>query len=164
MGLGGSDGKDWNHIRFGDNCFRDNRISDVPTPRILLVEDEEADVVHFQRICRKQGLQAQIVVARNADAALETLRKSADEPERYIVVTDLNMPGLTGHELIQEIRGDARLSDNVIFVLSTSDLSDDIKQAYSQHVAGYIIKDPRGERLEASIRMLAHYLDAVTLH
>ena len=39
------------------------------THRILLVEDEEADVVHFQRLCRKHGVDAQITVVRDGDAA-----------------------------------------------------------------------------------------------
>lgn len=135
---------------------------DTTATRILLVEDEEADVVHFQRVCRKQSLNAEIVVARSGDAALDLMR--ADRANnRFLVVTDLNMPGLTGHEFIEEVRSDPRLSSHVIFVLSTSDLTDDIDRAYARHVAGYIVKDPMGERIESGIAMLQRYLDTVSL-
>lgn len=133
------------------------------TAKILLVEDEEADVVHFQRVCRKQNLSAEIVVARSGDSALELMRADQGGSGRFVIVTDLNMPGLTGHEFIEEVRGDERLASNVIFVLSTSDLADDIDKAYQSHVAGYIVKDPLGERIEAGVAMLQSYLNTVSL-
>lgn len=134
------------------------------TLSILLVEDEEADVVHFQRISRRLRLEAEIVVARNGDQALDMLRSDAFAERRCLVVTDLNMPGLSGHELIDELRRDERLASHVVFVLSTSDLPDDIEKAYKRHVAGYIVKDPHGERVEAGIAMLERYARAVALH
>lgn len=139
----------------------------VDQARILLVEDEEADVLHFQRLCRKRGIRAEVTVATNGDAALRLLREQAramPATARYLIVTDLNMPGLTGHELIEEVRNDARIANSVIFVVSTSDLADDIEKAYRQHVAGYIVKDAAGDRLEAGVAMLDYYLSAVTLH
>ena len=132
--------------------------------RILLVEDEEADILHFQRLCKRKGIDADVQVATSGDAALDVLRNGLSDDTRYLIVTDLNMPGLTGHELIEEVRRDCRLSTSVIFVVSTSDLADDIAKAYRQHVAGYIVKDETGERLEAGIAMLQHYIKAVTLH
>lgn len=131
--------------------------------QILLVEDEEADVVQFQRLCARQGLSHEVVVARNGDDALDHLRSARSAGRSYLIVTDLNMPGITGHEFIEEVRNDARLARNVIFVVSTSDLPDDIERAYDRHVAGYIVKDQGGERLEAGIAMLRRYLEAVTL-
>jgi CheY-like chemotaxis protein len=131
--------------------------------RILLVEDEEADVVHFQRLCKKHQFSAEIVITRNGDAALERLRKEGLTGGRWLIVTDINMPGLTGHELIEEIRNDDDLRSSVIFVISSSDLPDDIEQAYAQHVAGYIVKDPQGEQLDSGIALLSKYVQAVRL-
>ena len=132
--------------------------------RILLVEDEEADVIHFQRLCKKRGIDTEVKVVDDGDDALDLLRKHADlNATPYVIVTDLNMPGLSGHELIEEVRNDERLETSVIFVVSTSDLRDDIDKAYRQHVAGYIVKDETGERLEAGVAMLEHYMRAVTL-
>jgi CheY-like chemotaxis protein len=131
--------------------------------RILLVEDEEADVVHFQRLCKKHQFAAEVVVTRNGDAALERLRREGLSGGRWLIVTDINMPGLTGHELIEEIRNDEDLSSSVIFVISSSDLPDDIEQAYAQHVAGYIVKDPQGEQLDCGVALLNKYVQSVRL-
>jgi CheY-like chemotaxis protein len=131
--------------------------------RILLVEDEEADVVHFQRLCKKHQMNTELVVARDGDEALARLRREGLSGGRWLIVTDINMPGLTGHELIEEIRNDEDLSSNVIFVVSSSDLPDDIEKAYARHVAGYIVKDPQGEQLNSGIAMLNQYVQAVTL-
>lgn len=132
------------------------------SPRVLLVEDDEADVVHFKRMCRRVGLDADIAVVPSGDAALKHLRHPANS-NPTIIVTDLNMPGLTGHEFIREIRHDKKLSPSIVFVVSTSDLPEDIDEAYSHHVAGYIVKDAHGERLQAGVEMLNEYIRAVTL-
>jgi CheY-like chemotaxis protein len=131
--------------------------------RIMLVEDDEADVLQFQRLCKKHQLTAEITVVRNGDAALQRLRRDGLTGDRWVIVTDLNMPGLTGHELIEEIRNDDDLASNVIFVISSSDLPDDIEQAYARHVAGYIVKDPGGRQLDCGIAMLNQYVQAVTM-
>jgi CheY-like chemotaxis protein len=131
--------------------------------RIMLVEDDEADVVQFQRLCKKHQLSAELVVVRNGDAALQRLRRDGLAGDRWLIVTDLNMPGLTGHELIEEIRNDDDLASNVIFVISSSDLPDDIEQAYGRHLAGYIVKDPGGEQLDCGFAMLNQYVQAVSM-
>jgi len=136
----------------------------TPHASIVLVEDDEADILHFQRLCKKCDIQAELSVETSGDNALEMMRtRAANNGGRQLIVTDLNMPGLSGHELIEEIREDEQLASSVIFVVSTSDMQDDIDKAYGQHVAGYIVKDQSGERLEAGIAMLRNSLQAVTL-
>lgn len=134
-----------------------------PPSRILLVEDEECDVLDFVRACQRYDLGTSVSIARDAASALRILREEPVAGGRYLIVTDLNLPRLTGHDLIEEIREDARLSSSVIFVFSSSNLSADIERAYASHVAGYIVKDCDGEKLGSGVAMLANYLKAVSL-
>jgi CheY-like chemotaxis protein len=136
----------------------------MAAPLILLVEDDEADVILFQRSCRKQGLSADIVVARDGMEALDYLRRPDRPPGRMVIVTDLNMPRLNGHELMEALREDPSNATHVVFVLSTSNLPQDLEAAYRGHAAGYIVKDARGDRFAASIAMLRQYFEAITLN
>src|SRR5512134_3483188 len=95
-------------------------------PRILLVEDDEADVILFKRCCRKSGLEVRVDTARDGTEALDYLRGPDRPTGRIVIVTDLNMPRLTGHEFIETLRSDPGLASHIVFVLSTSSLPEDI--------------------------------------
>lgn len=129
-----------------------------PTPAILLVEDDEVDVISFQRLARKCGLEVPITIVRDGSEALALLTEEARKGARdYIVLTDLNMPLLSGHELIEAIRRDKALRRSIIFVVTSSDLTSDKARAYDSNVAGYIVKDTRNEGVTAMIEMLERF-------
>lgn len=135
------------------------------TAGILLVEDDEIDVMSFERHARKAGLRAPITVARSGTEALTILRSAVLHEEGvvppYVIVTDLNMPGLSGHELIETIRREQPLRRSTVFVVTSSNLSSDVARAYDNNVAGYVVKDSAGSRIGAVVEMLKHYLCCV---
>ena len=132
-------------------------------PQILLVEDDETDALFVQRCLNKQGASIPLTLARDGSEALEILRGEDGLKKPFIILTDLNMPGMSGHELIQEIRTDGDLRDSVIFVLSSSRLNEDIERCYAMNVAGYLTKDSDPVQLGRRISMLLDYCDAVHL-
>lgn len=134
--------------------------------KILFVEDEETDVLIFQRLLKKENVGMPVVVARDGREAWRLLKEGvAGGPlaKPYVIVTDLKMPGLSGLELIGHIRRDPELKNSVIFVLSSSDLQQDIGDAYRHNVAGYITKDPEGHNIGRFIRMLSAYCTSIEL-
>ncbi len=133
------------------------------TPSILLVEDDETDVLFIRRCLASLGSERCLVVARDGVEALEILasRKAIQKP--YVIMTDLNMPGMSGHELIEQVRCTDCLRNSVIFVVSSSRLEADIERSYSKNVAGYITKDAPIEHLTANIRLLVEYCQTVHL-
>jgi DNA-binding NarL/FixJ family response regulator len=103
-----------------------------------------------------------LFVARDGEEALEILStNSLVRP--YVIVTDLNMPGMSGLELIERIRSTADLCNNVIFVLSSSRLEEDIQRSYMFNIAGYICKDTSTQELAASIRTVVSFCKTVHL-
>jgi CheY-like chemotaxis protein len=132
-------------------------------PSVLLVEDDDTDVMFVQRCIAYAGDSIALVVARDGEEALELLGSTTIMTRPYVIVTDLNMPGMSGHELIERIRADVELSDSVIFVLSSSRLEEDIERSYTQHVAGYISKDMSTGELTESIRNLISFCKSVYL-
>ena len=115
-----------------------------PQVSFLLVDDDEVDVISMQRALKKQNIANPLLVARDGIEALEILHGTHSvyrRPHSVIVLLDLNMPRMNGHEFLKAIRGDATLSQLVVFVLTSSRHERDIHQAYEQHVAGYIVKE-----------------------
>lgn len=133
---------------------------------ILLVEDDELDVDMTTRAFKKAKIANPIVSAADGQVALDYLRgeNGRDRIERpYIVLLDLNMPRMGGHEFLQEVRNDPTLTDSIVFVLTTSDADRDRWAAYEKHVAGYILKSKVGEGFMELISMLDHYWKIVEL-
>lgn len=76
----------------------------VPTPprapRILYVDDDDSLLFLARRLLRRAGLD--VVTSRNPDDALGQVRA---EPQRFdLVVTDVNMPGMSGVDMAQALR------------------------------------------------------------
>ncbi len=132
-------------------------------PHILLVEDDETDVLFVKRCLARHSGDVPLTVARDGREALEVLRdeKASDHP--FVIVTDLNMPGMSGHELIEEIRSDDLLKHSIVFVLSSSRLEGDIERAYRQNVAGYLSKQVPTNTLTKHVEMIFDYCAAVHL-
>ena len=77
------------------------------------------------------------VEATDGKDALDKL--AADENINF-VITDWNMPVLSGLELIRSIRGDARLKDLPVLMVTTRGVKDDIMEALAAKVNNYIVK------------------------
>jgi CheY-like chemotaxis protein len=127
---------------------------------ILLIEDDDIDAEAIQRAFKKQKIANPITRAVDGVEALELLR--GEDKERtlnspYIILLDINMPRMNGHEFLKELRADKALHGCVVFVLTTSDADRDVDQAYSQNVAGYIIKSRAGADFVNLTGLIDHY-------
>lgn len=134
-------------------------------PTVVFVEDDETDTILFMRYAKRNGAEDLITCFDNGDEALDHLRaqRTFSSAACKIVITDINMPEMSGHELIDSIRSDQNIENTVIFVLSSSDFENDRLRAYKNKVAGYIVKDSRGVAFEQTAQMLKAYCEAVTL-
>ena len=126
---------------------------------MLLVEDDEVDIEAIRRAFRKHGLDNPITVARDGYEALAVLRGTGAETigSPYMILLDLNMPRMNGHEFLEEIRSDDKLRDAIVFVLTTSDSEADKAAAYSRMISGYLVKHRVGEEFDALVTLLSSY-------
>ena len=78
----------------------------APTPNVLLIEDNRADVFLFQEALLQQGIAVRLTHFGNGEEALRHLRREGpDASERPdLIVIDLHLPGMAGHEVLREIR------------------------------------------------------------
>lgn len=136
----------------------DRRVTEV-----LHVEDDPVDVRIFARAARDAGFDMPIATVGSGDAALAHLRDARRRTGRNntLVLTDINMPGLSGHELMEDVRRDADLRSTVFFVLSSSDQTKDLEQAYDNGAAGYIVKQSSESAMRTCAQMLKAYCSVV---
>ena len=70
----------------------------------------------------------------------EALKKLAADSAINFVITDWNMPVLSGLELVKAIRGDAKLATMPILMVTTRGVKEDILQALQARVNNYVVK------------------------
>ncbi|MBZ9894298.1 MULTISPECIES: response regulator [unclassified Mesorhizobium] len=107
---------------------------------ILLVEDDEVDVMNVRRAFRKNHVANPVYVASDGIEALEKLRNGEVPKQRRLILLDLNMPRMNGIEFLRELRRDPDLCTTAVVVLTTSKDEQDVCDAYSLNVAGYLVK------------------------
>jgi two-component system, chemotaxis family, response regulator Rcp1 len=111
--------------------------------RILLVEDNPADVGLVEEAFHDGRLQYDLDVATDGVAALEYLKNgkkpgSGKKPD--LILLDLNLPKKDGREVLAEIKEDATLREIPVIVLTTSDDERDVHRAYGLHANCYLTK------------------------
>jgi chemotaxis family two-component system response regulator Rcp1 len=106
--------------------------------RLLLVEDNEADVVLMQEVLHQVQLAHELTVAADGEVAMSALRDAKDLPD--LVLLDLNMPRKDGREVLAEVKTDPALLQVPIVVLTTSEAPSDVTFAYTNHANAYVRK------------------------
>ena len=130
------------------------------------MDDDEIDREAIARGFREQRRAAAITVARNGAEALGVLRGAADKPplaRPYIVLLDLNMPGMDGFAFLDALRADPQLQAAVVFVFTTSTSEADKTAAYRKGISGYISKARLAEDCKDLIRMISRYWQVVEM-
>ncbi|MEN7341759.1 MAG: response regulator [Pseudomonadota bacterium] len=110
---------------------------------ILLIEDDELDQEKMTRAVKRLGIDNPLLFANDGLEALELLRSenaAGQIGDRVVILLDLNMPRMNGHEFLVELRQDEHLKRIPVFVMSTSDRPTDINLAYDNQVTGYVTK------------------------
>ena len=107
---------------------------------ILLVDDDEVDVMTVKRAFSKANIANRLYVATDGIEALAMLRSEGVPAARRLMLLDLNMPRMSGIEVLREIRADPALRALTVIVLTTSNEDRDRVEAYRLNVAGYLLK------------------------
>lgn len=111
---------------------------------ILLVEDNPADAVLFSRLLSECDRieKDRIQVAPDGEKAYEQLQACAANGSKApdLIFLDLNLPRISGLELLQLVRDHETLSGLPIIIMSSSFAPDDVRKAYALHANAYVRK------------------------
>jgi len=120
----------------------------------MLVDDDEDDNFFHEREIIDNHMAKTVVVKDSGRKALDYLKAKTD-PLSELIFLDINMPGMTGWEFLNEytMLEEELKERTVIVMLSTSANPKDIAKAKSwEFVSDYITKPLTKERLEIVIR------------
>ena len=134
---------------------------------ILLVEDNPGDVRLVVEALRQGKLLHRLSVADNGAKALAMLRREGTHAHRGspdLILLDLNLPGLSGQELLAVLKSDPRLSRIPVVIMTGSDAQEDVARAYAAHANCYVRKPVDIDRLLAIVNGIGHFwLSVVSL-
>lgn len=120
--------------------------------RMLLVEDDDDHATLTRLAIDRVTRAVELAHVTDGAAALAYLRGEppfADRPRPQLVLLDLKLPGIDGHEVLAEAKRDPATRDVPIVVLSTSLAESDRARAYELHANGYLTKPLEHGRLIA---------------
>lgn len=133
------------------------------TKIILLVEDNPDDVQLTLRALKKSKIMNEVVVARDGIEALEYLFGTGKYAGRdtkvlpQVVLLDLKMPKMDGHEVLQRIRKDDRTKLLPVVILTTSSEDQDRIESYSVGANSYIRKPVDFNQFAEAVNQLGLY-------
>lgn len=106
------------------------------------------------------GIVSSLGSAKNGKEGLKYLRKEPpyqDKSTPNLILLDINMPVMGGHETLEAIKSDDRLKHIPVIILTTSSSLNDIRKAYQHHSNSYIIKPYEVTDLDNIARTIKDY-------
>lgn len=134
-----------------------------PLAHILLVEDNPLDVELTLDAFREAQLNGQIHVVRNGHDALNYLfgRNQYDDRQTYplpnLVLLDLHLPGIDGHEVLQEIKVTPHLKRLPVIILTSSQEEQDVIRSYDRGANSYLVKPVSVNGFLDIVNLIDHY-------
>jgi CheY-like chemotaxis protein len=131
---------------------------------ILVVDDDKEDSHMIQYSMKEAQVDNPVRFIYDGLELVEYLKICTDAARPGIILLDLNMPKISGHDLLVKLKEHPGWKRIPVIVFSTSNFKDDVERAYTAGAAGYMVKPIKYERFVAMIRMLRDYwFDCVIL-
>jgi len=136
----------------------------MDTPlRILVAEDNSADVMLLRRAFTKAGVSPPIYFARDGQQVITYLlgKPPFDNPVEFplpnLLLLDLKLPQVSGFAVLEWLRSCPGLNRLLVVVFSASGSSEDVRKAYALGANAYIIKPHEPEELVRIVERLQNY-------
>lgn len=115
--------------------------------RILVVDDFSTMRRIVRNLLKELGF-SNVDEAEDGQVALHKLKNSQFD----FVVTDWNMPNMTGIELLKAIRGDAQLKHLPVMMVTAEAKKENIIEAATAGASGYIVKPFTAATLDEKLK------------
>ncbi|HSF53418.1 MAG TPA: response regulator [Algoriphagus sp.] len=117
--------------------------------KVLMIEDNPGDVLLTTEALQESKFVVDIEVVTNGKDGVDFLfqkGKFENSSRPDLVLLDINLPLKTGHQVLQEIKANARTRDIPVIMLTTSSTQDDILTSYQEQASCYIVKPSEADQ------------------
>ena len=135
-------------------------MSEAVPVTLLLIEDDPGHARLIEKNVRRAGVANQIIHLDNGTGAIQYLfgRGEPSKSDPMLVLLDLNLPDMSGTEILARIKEDPLLKRTPVVVLTTTDDKQEIQRCYDLGCNVYITKPVEYEAFAAAIRQLGLFL------
>ncbi len=127
---------------------------------ILIVEDNESDMLLMKEAIKGTAMQNSLFTVSSADEALAFLNKEGDFkecPRPDLIFMDLNMPGISGLDLLKTLKQDSIFQHIPVIILTTSSNENDISKCYRALANCYVVKPINFDRFKKTISVISDF-------
>jgi CheY-like chemotaxis protein len=139
---------------------------DAKPVKIVMIEDDEGHARLIEKNIRRAGVSNEIVPFTNGTEALTFLlgRDGSGEVssgQQLLVLLDLNLPDMTGIDILEKIKSNQHTRRSPVVVLTTTDDSREIQRCYDLGANVYITKPVNYEGFANAIQQLGLFLSVM---
>ena len=130
---------------------------DLKPVDVLLVEDDEGDILITREAFEFHKIRNPLHVVTDGEQALQFVRRTGpftDAPRPGLILLDVNLPRLSGLEVLAELKRDPELLLIPVVILTTSQAEEDILRSYRLHANAYVSKPVDFENFIEAIRQI----------
>jgi CheY-like chemotaxis protein len=131
---------------------------------IIMIEDDEGHARLIERNIRRAGINNRVRHFLDGTSALDYMFNSAEGPTKNgpaLILLDLNLPDMSGTEILVRIKAEPKLKRTPVIVLTTTDDKVEIQRCYDLGCNVYITKPVNYEAFAEAIRQLGLFLAVI---
>jgi len=122
---------------------------------ILLVEDSLVDAELITEALIDSALAHRLEYAHDGQEALNILQSRQDRP--HLVLLDLNLPKVSGVEVLKTMRRDPKLRVVPVIILTNSQSQDDVARCYANFCNAYVRKPLGFDKLAEVVKKMSEF-------
>lgn len=133
---------------------------------IIMIEDDEGHGRLIEKNIRRAGVNNEILPFQNGSDAMNFMfgtdgTGDTSKGKAYLVLLDLNLPDMSGIDILKKIKENEHLKRSPVIVLTTTDDEVEIQRCYDLGCNVYITKPVNYESFANAIRQLGLFFSVI---